>query len=244
MLGRLLAIAKWLAVGTVVLVAAMVLGLVFVPLVSRPFTDRWGATDDEVSARLPGDDIFPAEREISTKAITIDAPPEVVYALVQQMGQHRAGWYGWDWFYNATGSSDFVDGHYSTRIVPELQGVKAGDTININDMVAYEVAEASPGSSFVLYAGSQTPAEWRAPSKPATWTAQSVPETWTANSMAWVMKPTATGGTRLLLRMRADGTDTGLARWIWDGPLNFGGALFSRKTMVGIKRTAEGLARK
>lgn len=42
--------------------------------------------------------------------------------------------------------------------------------------------------------------------------------------------------------MRADGSETGFARWVWNGPLNFGGALFSRKTMVGIKRTAEALA--
>jgi hypothetical protein len=43
--------------------------------------------------------------------------------------------------------------------------------------------------------------------------------------------------------MRADGTDTGLMRWMWNGPLNFGGALFSHKTMVGIERTAESLRR-
>ena len=76
----------------------------------------------------------------------------------------------WGAFYNATGSSDFVDGHYSTRIVPELQNVKVGDRININDMVAYEVVRADRGQTF-------------------------------------------------------------------------GGALFSRKTMLGIKRTAESLSR-
>jgi hypothetical protein len=224
---------KWVGIVLGVLVAVIVVGFVLVPPATRWYTDAWGATRDEVAARLPGDDAFPATREVSTKAITIAAPPEIVYALIQQMGQHRAGWYGWDWFYDLTASSDFVDGHHSTRIVPELQGVRVGDRIHINDMVAYEVLQADPGEAFVLAAGSLTTEQLFAPT---------LPETWTENTMAWVLRPGGDGGTRLLLRMRADGTETGLARWMWNGPLNFGGAMFSRKTMTGIKRTAEALA--
>ena len=230
----ILSIAKWTGIVLAGLIAILVIGLVLVPPMTRGFTDRWGATPEEVSASLPSDGLFPATREVSTKAITIDAPPATVYALIQQMGQHRAGWYGWDWFYNMTGSSDFVDGHFSTRIVPELQNVKVGDEININDMVSYTVVGADPDRSFVLAAGSLDPAQLGK---------ASVPETWTENTMAFVLKPTVDGGTRLLLRMRADGTETGFARWMWNSPLNFGGALFSHKTLVGIKRTAEELAR-
>lgn len=232
--GVALGVVKWTIVGVATIVALLVIGLVAVPPLARSFTDKWGATSAEVAAKLPGDDVFPAKREIATKAITIDAPPDLVYSLVAQMGQHRGGWYGWDWFYNATKSSDFVDGHYSTRVVPELQHLKVGDKIAINDMVAYDVLVAERPKAVVLCVGSVKPAEWAAGSKP---------ETWTANSMAWVMKPLPGNKTRLLLRMRADGTDTGFARWVWNGPMNFGGALFSRKTMVGIKRTAEKLAK-
>jgi len=227
--------AKWAGITLASLAAILIVGFVLVPPLTRGMTDRWGATADEVAAVLPGDGLFPATREVSTKAVTISAPPATVYALIQQMGQHRAGWYGWDWFYNLTKSSDFVDGHYSTRIVPELQNVKQGDIISINDMVSYTVIEAEPDRSFVLAAGSLDPAELGK---------TSLPETWTENSMAFVLKPTADGGTRLLLRLRADGTETGFARWVWNGPLNFGGALFSHKTLVGIKRTAEALAQR
>ena len=226
----LITTAKWIVIVVVALVAVLVIGFVLVPPATRWFTDSWGATADEVSAKLPGDDVIPAKREISTKAITIAAPPATVYALVQQMGQHRAGWYGWDWFYNATGSSDFVDGHYSQRIVPQLQNVKVGDTIGINDMVSYRVLQADPSKALVLAAGSLTPQQLAN---------RSLPATWTENTMAFALTPTASGGTRLVLRMRADGSETGFARWIWNGPLNFGGALFSHKTLVGIKRTAE-----
>lgn len=229
----ILAIAKWTGIALATLVGVLILGFLIVPPATRRFTDSWGATPEEVRASLPGDSLFPAQREISTKAITIQAPPDVVYGLLQQMGQHRAGWYGWDWFYDATGSSDFVDGHYSTRIVPGLQDVQVGDKININDMVAYDVVQADAGSTFILAAGSLTPGQLES---------RSVPETWTENTMAWVLRPTDDGGTRLILRMRADGTDTGFSRWLWNGPLNFGGALFSHKTMVGIKRTAEALS--
>jgi len=228
----ILTIAKWVGIVLVGLIAILFIGLVLVPPLTRGLTDRWGATPEEVASALPGDELFPATREVSTKAVTIDAPPSTVYALIQQMGQRRGGWYGWDWFYNMTKSSDFVDGHYSTRIVPELQGVRVGDQININDMIAYSVAVAEPERAFVLAAGSL-----EASSLPLA----SMPETWTENTMAFALRPTPDGGTRLLLRMRADGTETGFARWIWNGPLNFGGALFSRKTLVGIKRTAEAL---
>ena len=217
------------------LLSLIVAGFLIVPPATRGFTDTWGATPEEVAAPLPGDDLFPARREISTRAISIAAPPEVVYALVQQMGQHRAGWYGWDWFYNATGSSDFVDGHHSTRIVPELQNVQVGDRISINDAVAYQVVQADQDAAFVMAAGSLTPEQLAGAS------GTSMPATWSENSMAWVLRPAADGGTRLILRMRADGSETGFARWLWNGPLNFGSAVFARKTLVGIKRTAEAL---
>jgi len=230
----ILNIAKWIGIGLLALVVILVLGFVIVPPAARWFTDTWGATPAETAAPLPGDGLVMATREVSTKAINIAAPPATVYALIQQMGRHRGGWYGWDWFYNATGSSDFVDGSYSKRIVPELQNVKVGDKIQINDMVAYTVVVAEPNRAFVLAAGSLDPAQLGK---------ASLPETWTENTMAWVLKPDGNGGTRLLVRMRADGTETGFARWMWNGPLNFGGALFSHKTMVGIKRVAEAMAR-
>lgn len=226
---------KRIARALAMLLGLLIAGFLIVPPATRGFSDTWGATPEEVAATLPGDDLFPARREVSTRAISIDAPPEVVYALVQQMGQHRAGWYGWDWFYDVTGSSDFVDGHHSTRIVPELQNVRVGDRISINDAVAYQVVQADPGAAFVMVAGSLTPQQLVAAS------GASMPATWSENSMAWVLRPAADGGTRLLLRMRADGTETGFARWLWNGPLNFGSAVFARKTMMGLKRTAEAL---
>ncbi len=226
-------IALWILAGVAGLVGLIVLGSLIVPPLTRARTDTWGATKAEASESLAGDDLFPATREISTKAVTIAAPPALVYSLIVQMGQHRAGWYGWDWFYNLTKSDDFVDGHYSQRVVPELQDVGVGDKISINDMVQYTVVKADKPRSFVLVAGSIPASDL-----PVT----SPPKTWSENSMAFVVKPLPGNASRLILRMRADGSETGFGRWIWNGPLNFGGALFSHKTIVGLKRVAEKLA--
>jgi len=222
---------KWIGWGLLGAFVLFLLGLVVLPPLTRGYTDSWGATPEEVEMQLPGDDIVDAEREISTKAMTIDAPPDLVYSLLVQMGQHRAGWYGWDWFYDLTRSSDFVDGHFSTRIVPELQDLEAGDEIAINDAVAYKVVEAERPSHLVLYTGTMEPYEMAG-------------STWSANTMAFVIEPLPENRSRLILRMRADGSDTGFSRWVWNGPMNFGGALFSHKTMAGLARVAEDLAEK
>lgn len=51
--------------------------------VVRPRISRWGATDAEVHRPLPGDELESpyGYRPVSTRAITIDAPPEEVQLL-------------------------------------------------------------------------------------------------------------------------------------------------------------------
>ncbi len=39
----------------------------------------WGATPDEVSAPMLGDDLVPQPHFAATRAITIEAPPEAVW---------------------------------------------------------------------------------------------------------------------------------------------------------------------
>ena len=133
----------WVGIGVLGFIVVVVLGLVLLPPLTRPYTDRWGATQREVEMALPGDEYVVDPSQVSTKAITIDAPPQLVYRLLLQMGYRRGGWYGWDWFYKATGSADFVGGSHAETIVPELQRLQVGDTIAINKAVAYRVTELS-----------------------------------------------------------------------------------------------------
>ena len=158
-----------------------------------------------------------------------------MYALVQQMGQHRAGWYGWDWFYNATGSSDFVDGHYSRRVVPELQGLKPGDRIWINKVVGYDVVAADCPSDLVLYRLNGPNMAKLDPNDPGP--------VWSAESWVWSIRPIDAKTTRLILRIRdAAKGRSGFESWVYDEPLDLGGAIFGYKTMVGLKNVAEQLA--
>ena len=219
--------------GTFVLV--LIVGFAVVPPLTRGWTNRIGATDDELKAVLPGDELVPSPRTWSTRAITIDAPPETVYALVAQMGYKRAGWYGWDWFYKATGSADFVEGDHSTRIVPELQEIGLGDHIYINKVVGYEVVRAEKGEAFVLLNARAVDGE----DLPADDAARGV----AGESWAWVMQPVGRDRTRLLLRIRSYGEDdSAFVQWLYDSPLDFGGAFFGYKTLRGIKRVAEDLS--
>jgi hypothetical protein len=59
---------------------------------------RWGATPQEVAARMTGDVYLeggPRVRQHMTRAISINAPPETVWAWGAQLGR-GAGWYTFD----------------------------------------------------------------------------------------------------------------------------------------------------
>lgn len=88
-----------------------------------PWMQTWGATDAEIKAVLPGDDIVPAANLRSTKGITIQAPPEAIYPWLLQIGVDRGGMYSYDWLENLFG----LKVHTTDRIVPEYQDVQTGD---------------------------------------------------------------------------------------------------------------------
>jgi hypothetical protein len=230
------AVLKWSAIGIGSLIALTVIGSVVVPPLTRSFTDRWGATDAEVAEVLPGDAWVKDARQSATRAITIGAPAGLVNQLVRQQGYKRAGWHGWDWFYNATGSGDFVDGNFSTGVVPELQSITVGDKVFINKMVSYTVAIDDRPEVFALYSGSDANGR----SLDASESAKAVQA---STSWVWVARSEGPNTTRLILRIRGDMRGQGgFVAWLFDNPLDFGGALFANKTLHGIKDTAESLA--
>ena len=108
-----------------VAVAAEVLGY----LAWRPRMLRWGATEEEAAEPLPGDEITPHPRVRSTRAITIDAPPEKVWPWIVQMGMGRAGFYTHEWVERPLGGH-YAEGHSATRIHPEFQDLKVGDLVD------------------------------------------------------------------------------------------------------------------
>jgi hypothetical protein len=87
---------------------------------------RWGATDAEATARLPGDELLEDADTLATRAIDIDAPAAAVWPWLAQMGPSpRGGAYTYDWIENLLG----LNMHSADRILPEFQHPEVGDTI-------------------------------------------------------------------------------------------------------------------
>jgi hypothetical protein len=181
------------------------------PLIRRRHL-RWGATDAEVAAAMPGDELVPRSSFNATRAITIDAPPEAVWPWLVQLGYRRAGWYTYDLFDNAGYPS-------ADRILPEHQKLMVGDRVpmakTVNDTTAFTVAGMEP-NRWIL---------WQKPN--STW--------------AWKLVPLDGGRTRLITRLKAlyawpASPGNALLTLIL---FEFGDFPMTRKLLLGVKRRAE-----
>jgi hypothetical protein len=124
----------------VALASATAVGSALYSIVVRPRVSRWGATDEEVRRSLPGDELESpfGYRPISTRAITINAPPEDVWPWLVQMGSGRAGFYTHEWVERLLFIT-YADGHSSTRIHPEWQDLHVGDKVPYSRFNTVEV---------------------------------------------------------------------------------------------------------
>lgn len=178
---------------------------------------RWGATDDELAAALPGDELVVHPDLVATRAVTIAVPPEQVWPWVVQMGQGRGGLYSYDALENLVG----CDMRSADRVLPELQQLAVGDEFRLHPDVALQVARVEPGHAMVLSGG--VPMGEAAPPYDFSW--------------AFVLRGTSGGRTRLLVRERY-----GYTQW-WSRllvePVEMVSWLMSQKMLRGIRDRAE-----
>jgi hypothetical protein len=177
----------------------------------RRWHQRWGATDEEVRGSMPGDEIVPKASFNATRAITIDAPPEMVWPWIVQMGYRRAGFYTYALLDNAGYES-------ADRILERYQPPKVGDWIpmykKVNETTAFKV------KAFEIN-------EWLLWEKPdSTW--------------AWKLIPLDGGQTRLISRLKAGygWEKPGMAIFTLV-LLEFGDFPMMRRVLKGIKVRAE-----
>jgi len=78
--------------------AALLLGAL------RPWYVRWGATDAEVAAALPGDELWPDFIWQETRALSVAAPPSEVWPWIAQLGQDKGGFYSYELLENLVGA--------------------------------------------------------------------------------------------------------------------------------------------
>jgi hypothetical protein len=183
----------------------------FAPLYRR-WHLRWGATDAELAAPVPGDELVPHPSFSTTRAITIDAAPEDVWPWLVQIGYGRAGFYSYDLFDNAGRPS-------AEEILPEYQRPQIGDWVpmaqKINETTAFRVKQIDANRSLL----------WEKPH--STW--------------AWRLEPLPGGRTRLITRLkaryswRADAANALLSLILFE----FGDFPMMRKLLLGVKRRAE-----
>ena len=138
----------------------------------RPWHRRWGATEAEAEAAMPGDRLLPRAQYRCTRAITVCATPEEVWPWLVQVGVGRAGWYADDLLDNFARPS-------ARELIPDLQDIHVGQRLPW-------IPHPSARTAFVVD-GFEAP-DW------LLWTTPN--RTW-----AWRLVRLPGGGTRLISRM-------------------------------------------
>ena len=77
-----------------------VVGALFALWELRRWASIWHTTPAELARDWPGDELSPRATEVTTRAVTIQAPAEAVWAWLVQIGQDRAGFYSYTWLEN------------------------------------------------------------------------------------------------------------------------------------------------
>lgn len=176
---------------------------------------RWGATDEEATRDLPGDDLLRHPELEATRAVTIRAGPADVWPWIVQMGYGRAGFYAYDVVDNGGVPS-------ADRIVAELQDLGVGD-----------VMPTSPrGDGFVVQAIDP-------PRSLVLWVPESdlLGATGQVSSVI-VLDEVAPATTRLVCRLRAT-WGSNLASRLYALVFEPGDFVMMRKMLLGLKERAE-----
>jgi hypothetical protein len=159
----------------------------------RPWLLTWGATADEASDPLPGDDLV-GGNYLTTHAISIARPVEQVWPWLVQMGYGRGGWYSYDGLERAIGIGDFADGASAERLLPHLKALVLGDIVDLSPNGGLTVVDLKPAQHLVLHILMDPLTGGPASSR------SRVVLDWT---WAFVLRP-ASPGCRLIIRVRGD----------------------------------------
>jgi hypothetical protein len=207
---------------------ALLLGVIWMGL--RFWYWNWGATDEERSQSLTGDEIIPRPTVDMTRAVTVNAKSKAVWAWLVQMGQGRGGLFSYDWLENLAG----LDIHTLDHIAPELQTLNVGDAVPLGPGPnnGFFVAAIEPGRVLSLRlcdskrggAIDHTQSRW-------------VDVTW-----SFFVVPIASDRTRLISRFRVGSRPERVVALAYALLLEIPHFVMERKMLLGIKQRAERLS--
>ena len=196
--------------------ASLVIVAVGAVILLTPWMDRYGATDAEVAATFPGDELVADPASFVNRAIMIQASPEEIYPWLVQLDAEKGGWYSYDWLETNLLRCPMTN---ADRIHPEWQNLQVGDKVRMCPGEAgpppYVVAQIHPDQAIVL--GHQENGEW-------------------VDLYQFVITPQADSSSRLILRTR-----TMMAGGLWD-LIHPGVFIMERGMLQGIKARAEAMA--
>ena len=214
---------------TAVALKALAAGYLFVLL---PRLRRWGATAEEVSRTLPGDDLVGAPVYTTTHAITVRAPAAAVWPWLVQIGQNRGGFYGYDVLENLMR----LKVHSADTVHPEWQDLRAGEdyvTLDPGEDMKMTIAILDPERAFVVRSG----APGEPPQEAGSFFRGELAWTW-----GFYLEPLDGSTTRLIIRSRASWRATvpaACARVLGLEPAHF---VMEEGMLRGIRDRAERLA--
>jgi hypothetical protein len=202
-----------IAVGTALAASG---GIIAYPLFFRRWCLTWGARPDEVSRKLPGDELLAEPGIVSTRDVWVDAPASSIWPWLVQMGPGRGGAYTYDWIENLFG----LGMHSADEILPQYQDLQVGDGRRLGKRgPLLRVAVLEPERSLVLRSDD---GNW-------VWAFSLVPDG------AW---------TRLISRNRIATPGAPLPVRVFNLlVMEPGSLIMERKMLLGIKQRAEDLAR-
>jgi hypothetical protein len=204
--------------------AAITATLIGSPLLRARY-NRWGATAQECRATMPGDELVPDARLLSTRALTIEAPPDAVWPWLAQIGQGRGGLYSYDALENLVG----LEIRSADEVLPAHQQPAPGAIVRLGKpgSPCFRVVSVDPGRSLVLI--SADPATEEPTPTPVR---EGTGATW-----QWLLQATADGtATRLISRQRNTHPKGQRLLWRLVEPIGF---VMERRMLLGIKERAE-----
>jgi hypothetical protein len=198
-----------------------------------PRLRRWGATAEEVSRALPGDDLVADPLYATTHGVTIHAPADAVWPWLVQIGQNRGGFYSYD----ALENTARLKVRSADRIHPEWQDLRAGQdylTLDPDETMKMTIAVLEPPRAFVVRSG----APGEPPQEAGSFFRGELAWTW-----GFYLEPVGAAATRLVVRSRANWRPTlptAFARAFMLEPAHF---IMEERMLRGIRDRAERFAR-
>jgi hypothetical protein len=186
-------------------------GLIGYELRWRTACLTWGATAEEAAGEVPGDAFLPGASLVSTRAVTVAAPPAAIWPWLVQMGSGRGGAYTYDWIENLLG----LDMHSADAVLPEFQDLRVGELLPLGEggpRMRVEILE--PERALVLR------------SEDGAWV-------W-----AFALRPQGSV-TRLVSRNRITAPPSPWVRVFYRYVMEPGSLVMERRMLLGIKSRAE-----